>query len=158
MVTGPSYAPLLFVFDGDPATPRKKGTPTPTQFLAHVYCGQMAGWMKAPLGTEIDLGPGHTVLDLIPALHERGTAAPLFLAHVCCGHGRRSQLLLSSCCSSADEFLVMLIAEDICERWLGLCRYADVDIGLVTLVGMAVSVAHGLHIRADVPQYVYLYS
>jgi len=26
------------VFDGDPATP-EKGTPTPTQFLAHVYCG-----------------------------------------------------------------------------------------------------------------------
>jgi len=32
-----------FVFDGDPATPRKKGTPTPNQFLAHVYCGQRAG-------------------------------------------------------------------------------------------------------------------
>ena len=27
------------LFDGDPATPRKKGTPTPTQFLTHVYCG-----------------------------------------------------------------------------------------------------------------------
>jgi len=35
-----------FVFDGDPAIPRKKGTPTPTQFLAHVYCGQTAGWIK----------------------------------------------------------------------------------------------------------------
>jgi len=31
------------VLDVDPAPPRKKGTPTPTQFLAHVYCGQMAG-------------------------------------------------------------------------------------------------------------------
>jgi len=31
------------VFDVDPATPRNKGTPTPTQFLAHVCCGQMAG-------------------------------------------------------------------------------------------------------------------
>jgi len=47
------------VFDVDPATPRKKGTPTPTQFLAHVYCGQMAEWMKTPLGTEVDLGSGH---------------------------------------------------------------------------------------------------
>jgi len=48
------------VFDGDPsAPPEKKGT-APTQFLAHVYCGQMAGWMKTPLGTsELDLGPGH---------------------------------------------------------------------------------------------------
>ena len=42
------------VFDVDPATPRKKGTPTHTQFLAHVYCGQIAGWMKTPLGTEVD--------------------------------------------------------------------------------------------------------
>jgi len=42
-----------FVFDGDPATPsRKKGT-APTQFLAHVYCGQTGGWIKMPLGTEV---------------------------------------------------------------------------------------------------------
>jgi len=79
-----------FVFDGDPATTRKEGTPTPTQFSAHVYCGQTAGWMKTPLGTEVDLGPGHTVLDGIPVLRERGTAAPLFSAHVYCGHGRPS--------------------------------------------------------------------
>jgi len=26
-----------------------------------VYCGQTAGWMKTPLGTEADLGPGHIV-------------------------------------------------------------------------------------------------
>jgi len=29
-----------FVFHGDPATPRTEGTPTTTQFLAHVYCGK----------------------------------------------------------------------------------------------------------------------
>ena len=34
----------------------------PTQFLARAYCGQRAGWMKRPLGTEVDLGPGHIVL------------------------------------------------------------------------------------------------
>ena len=51
------------VFDVDPATPEKKSTPTPTQFLAHVYCCQMAGCMKTPLGTEVDLVPGHIVLD-----------------------------------------------------------------------------------------------
>jgi len=33
----------------------------------------------------------------VPALHEMGTAAPLFLVHVYCGHGRPSQLVLSSC-------------------------------------------------------------
>ena len=62
-----------------------------------VCCGQTAGWMKTPLGTEVDLGPGHIVLDGVPALRARGTAAPLFSAHVYCGHGRASQLLLSSC-------------------------------------------------------------
>jgi len=54
------------VFDVDPGTPRKGHTHT-TQFLAHVYCGQMAGWMKTPLDTEVDLGPGHIVLDGVPA-------------------------------------------------------------------------------------------
>jgi len=37
-----------------------KGT-QPHQFSVHAYCGQTAGWMKTPLGTEVDLGPGHTV-------------------------------------------------------------------------------------------------
>jgi len=27
------------------------------QFSFHVYCGQTAGWMKTPHGTEVDLGP-----------------------------------------------------------------------------------------------------
>ena len=71
---GPSPLPLAlgmevglgpghFVFDRDPASPRTEGTPTTTQFLAHVYCGHTAGWMTTPLGTEVDLGPGHIVLD-----------------------------------------------------------------------------------------------
>ena len=50
-----------------------------------------------PLGMEIGLGLGHFVLDGFPAIGERGTAAPLFSAHAYCGHGRPSQLLLSSC-------------------------------------------------------------
>ena len=88
--------PADFVFDGDPATPRKKGTPT--QFLTHVYCGQTAGWMKMPLGTEVDLGPGHIVLDGVPALHKGAQQPPpLFSVGVYCGHGHPSQLLLSSC-------------------------------------------------------------
>jgi len=54
--------------------------------------------MKTPFGTELDLGPGHIVLGGVAALRERGTAAPhLFAAHVYCGHGRPSQLLLNSC-------------------------------------------------------------
>jgi len=56
-----------------------------------------------PLGTKVGLGPCHIVLDRDPA-PERGTAAPLFSPHVCRGHGRPSQLLLSSCfiCENAD--------------------------------------------------------
>jgi len=97
-----------FVLDGDPATPRTEGTPTATQFLAHVYYGQMAGWMKMPLGTEVDFGPGHIVLDGVPALRKTGTAAPppIFSASVYCGHGRPSQLLLSSCFTGRMPFLL----------------------------------------------------
>jgi len=50
----------------------------PTQFLAHVCCGQTAGWMKTPLSTEVDLSPGHIVLNGVPAIRERGTTAPSF--------------------------------------------------------------------------------
>jgi len=32
--------------------------------------------MKTPLGTEVHLGPGDVVLDGVPALRERGAAAP----------------------------------------------------------------------------------
>ena len=50
-----------------------------------VYCGQTAGWMNTPLGTEVDLGPGHIVLDGDPPPPcERGTAgcSPLFSARL----------------------------------------------------------------------------
>ena len=50
------------------------------QFSAHVYCGQTAGWMKTPLGTEVDLGPDHIVLPTRgpSSPRERGTAASPF--------------------------------------------------------------------------------
>ena len=66
--------PGHIVIDGDTVPLPKKGTAP--QFLAHVYCGQTGGWIKTPLGTEVDLGPGHFVLDGFPAISERGTAAP----------------------------------------------------------------------------------
>jgi len=88
-----------FVFAGDPATSRKKVHTHPTQFLTHVYCGQMAGWMNTPLGTEVDLGTGHIVLNVRSSSCPRKGHSSLFplFAHVYCGHGRPSQLLLSSC-------------------------------------------------------------
>ena len=71
-------------------------------FGPYVYCGQTAGWMKMPLSTEIDLGPGHILLDRNPTPPPRPprkghSSLPLFSAHICCGHGRPSQLLLSFC-------------------------------------------------------------
>jgi len=122
--------------------PQKKGTPTPPNFLAHVYCGQTAGWIKMPLGTEVNLGPGDVVLDGVATPPPLTGALPnsfrfmsivtkrpdgrmktplgtkvdlgpghvvldeaqlpakgalLCSTHVYCGHGRPSQLLLSSC-------------------------------------------------------------
>jgi len=60
------------VFDGDPA-PAEKGY-SPTQFLAHVYCGQTAVWIKMPLGMEVNLGSCDVVVDGVAAPPKRGTA------------------------------------------------------------------------------------
>ena len=71
-------SPGDFVLDGDPAPLFERGG-APTQFSARVYCGQTAGWIKMPLGKEVDIGVGHILLDGVPALRERDTtASPLF--------------------------------------------------------------------------------
>ena len=71
---GPGY----IVLDLDPAPIPKKGRiPFPnSQFSAHFYCGQTAGWTKMPLGMEVGLSPGDFVLDGDPA------PPPKFSAHV----------------------------------------------------------------------------
>jgi len=55
---------------------------TAPQFSAHVCCGQTAGWIKMPLGTEVGVGSGHIVLDgsqLPPPKKKRiGGTAPTF--------------------------------------------------------------------------------
>jgi len=61
-------SPGNLVSDADPA---------PLHNSAHVYCGQMAGWIKMPLGTEIGLGPGDIVLDGDPA-PPKGAQSPIF--------------------------------------------------------------------------------
>ena len=85
------------LLDGDSA-PLPKGA-QPPQFSANVRCGQTAGWTKMPLGMEVGLGLGDFVLDEDPATpRKKGTPTTIqFLAHVYCGHGRPSQLLLSCC-------------------------------------------------------------
>jgi len=88
------FSPGDFVLDGDPALLPKKGLSP--QFSAHVYCGQTAAW-KMPVGTEVGLGPGDCVRWGPSYPQKKGTPTPTqFLAHVYCGHGRPSQLLLSS--------------------------------------------------------------
>jgi len=51
------------------------------QFSAYVYCGQTAGWIKMPLGTEVDLSLADFVLDGDPALHQKVAQFPQFSAH-----------------------------------------------------------------------------
>jgi len=43
-------------------TPLQKGHTSP-HFSTHVYCGQMDGWIKMPLGMEVGLGSADIVLD-----------------------------------------------------------------------------------------------
>ena len=54
------------------------------RFLAHVCCGQTAGWIKMPFDTEVNVGSGDVVLDGVAAPPKRATA-PQFSVHVCCG-------------------------------------------------------------------------
>jgi len=55
------------------------------QFLAYICCGQMAGWIKMPLGREIGLSPSDIVLDGDPAPPRPKVAEPQFSSHVYCG-------------------------------------------------------------------------
>jgi len=69
VVLGPGHT----VLDGDPP---QRGHSSLPHFLAHVYCGQTARWIKMPLGMEVGLGPGHIVLDgdSAPPPKKKGTA------------------------------------------------------------------------------------
>jgi len=43
--------PRHIVLDGDPGPPSPKGRSP--QFSAHICCGQMARWIKIPLGRKV---------------------------------------------------------------------------------------------------------
>jgi len=68
-----------------PSSPHQKRWQSHPQFSAHFYCGQTAGCIKVPLGTEVGLSPGDFVLDRDPALSPKSGRSPQFLAHVYCG-------------------------------------------------------------------------
>jgi len=61
-----------------PSYPQKKRAHPPYPILVHVCCGQMAGWMKMPLDTEVDLSPGHIVLYGVPAPAKGAQLPPSF--------------------------------------------------------------------------------
>ena len=70
------------VLDGVTAPPKRNTAPL---FSAHVYCGETAGWIKMPLGTEVDLGPGDFVLDGDPAPLPKTGRSLQFSSYVYCG-------------------------------------------------------------------------
>jgi len=77
-----------------------------------VYCGQTVECIRIPLGTEVGLGPGHTVLDGEPAPPtERATAAPPPLFDPLCS-GRVAHL--SNCW--------VLVPYRPTDRLIALCR------------------------------------
>jgi len=64
------------VLDGDwgPSSPFLKGVQPPN--FRPICLGQMAGWIKTPLGREVGLGPSDIMLDTDPAsLPESGGGA-----------------------------------------------------------------------------------
>ena len=64
--------PGHIVLDWDLFPPQKRHSP---QFLAHVCCGQTAGWIYMPLGTKVGLDSGRIVLHGDPPSPPiRGTA------------------------------------------------------------------------------------
>ena len=72
-----------FVFDGDPATPRKKGTPTPHPIFGPCLLCQTAGWIKMPCGTEANLGPDRRCVRWGRSYPLKG-AQPQFSTHAYC--------------------------------------------------------------------------
>jgi len=60
-----------------PSSPPPKGHSAP-QFLAHICCGQVAGWIKLQLGREVGLGPSDIVLDRA----QPPSPEPQFFVHV----------------------------------------------------------------------------
>ena len=69
----PHFRRLCVIWGPSPLS--QKGR-SPTQFSAHVYCGQTAAWIKMPLGTEVGLGLRDIVFDVDLATPEKGHTYP----------------------------------------------------------------------------------
>ena len=55
LCTEVDLGPGHVVLNGDPALPSEMGT---SPNFGQILLGQMAGWIKKPLGMELGLGPG----------------------------------------------------------------------------------------------------
>ena len=101
-----SLSPGDFVFDGDPATPRKKGTLTPPNFWT-MSIVSTNGWMDED-ATWYGSRPQHRphCIRRGPGCPRKGhRSSPSFrpMSIVAIGHGRPSQLLLSSCTNGCQK-------------------------------------------------------
>jgi len=102
------------VFDVDPATPRKRAHPPTPNFGPCLLW--LNGWMDEDGAWYGGKSRPRYCTKQGPNSRERGIAAPaLFLAHVCCDHGRPSQLLLSSC-FFVCYVIVMYITYSKCDK------------------------------------------
>jgi len=63
--------------------------------------------------TDVDLGPGHTVLDRVQLPPGNGTASPPFRPMSIVANGRPSQLLLSSCCQKRQFGMLVKFLPEI---------------------------------------------
>jgi len=96
-----------------PSSLSPKGYDSP-QFSAYVYCGQTAGWIKIPLGTEVGFDPADIVLDGDPAPPRKGVQQPPSFRSTLLWHGRQSQQLLNSCyLCHAFAFLTFFISSKL---------------------------------------------
>ena len=83
------------VLDGDPAPPLWQRAHHP-HFSTNVYYGQMAGWIRTPLGTKVSLGPGRHCVRWGPSSrHGKGHSSfmwfpPYFYSGVRIGASQKS--------------------------------------------------------------------
>jgi len=87
-------------------------------YVTLVYCDQTVGWIKMPLGTEVDLSRGHIVLDGEPAPCSPWKGAqqsPVFGPCLLLPNGRPSELLLiiySNCLNDSTFEMLLLLKAD----------------------------------------------
>jgi len=70
-----------------------------------VYCGQTVRRMKTKLGVQVDLGPGHTVLDGDPPPPPLKGHSPPFSAHIC--YGQMASWIKMPLVRSPGEFVLV---------------------------------------------------